>query len=471
MQKICGAVLLMLVSFSSSGQTFGVDTLLKNGPLDKRINLVFMGDGYTAGEQGQFVTDVYGIINTLFSQSPFKHYRNYFNVFAIRVISAESGANHPATSQDTDCAGVPQKTVNNYFGSTFDTGNIHRLLYPTQLSKITAVLAANFPLYDQAFVAVNTPYYGGAGGFVATCSRHMNGRDVAIHEIGHSLAGLADEYWAGPQYAQEKPNMTKETSSTLVKWRNWIGVSEVGIYPHSGDANWKKPHQACKMETLNKPLCKVCAERFVERFHELVSPVEGYSPKEHWIEVAEDGANDILFALDLVKPDPSTLKITWENNDVEFERQKDNVSLPLSTLLTPALIRATVVDTSELTRNDLHKSIHVNVVEWTLKRESDVVTGVEVDASEKQYEIKVFANPVEDKLNFTFSVSAPVNVSVVLLDLSGKEIRSLVDNTLLLQGEHLYTFTKEALGVSSSSTYLLRFSFDKTNVTRKIIIH
>lgn len=468
MRKFYGALVCILISFPLFGQTFAVDTLMKNGPLNARINLVFMGDGYTATEQTQFVNDVYGIINTLFSQSPFKHYKRYFNVFAIKVISEESGANHPKTSPDADCLGVPQKTVNNYFGSTFDTNNIHRLLYPAQLSKIVTVLANNFPLYDQAFIAVNTPYYGGAGGFVATCSRHMSGRDVAIHEIGHSFAGLADEYWAGPQYATEKPNMTKEVNSTLVKWKNWLGVSGIGIYPHSGDANWKKPHEECKMGVLNKPLCKVCAERFVERFHEVVEPVESYTPKEASINLTEDDT-EIQLALSLVKPDPSTLKITWENNDVEFAHQLDQVSLPLSGLSTPAVIRATVMDTTELTRNDLHKTIHVNVVEWTLRRESDI-TGVEVISAEKRFEIEVFSNPVETELNFSFKVSEPTKVSVLLLDASGKTIRPLVDSIQTLPGKHSYTFTRESLGLSPSSACLLKFSFDKTRITRKIAV-
>lgn len=470
MQKFYWVVLLILSSFSSFGQTFEVDTLLKNGPLTERINLVFLGDGYTASEQGQFINDVNGILNTLFSQSPFKHYKNYFNAFAIKVISEESGANHPGTSPDSDCAGVPQKTVNNYFGSTFDNGSIHRLLYPTKLTTITGVLASNFPMYDQVFVAVNTPYYGGAGGFVATCSSHVLGRDVAIHELGHSFAGLADEYWAGLQYAQEKPNMTRETNATLVKWKNWMGVSDIGIYPHTGDASWQKPHEKCKMSTLDKPLCMVCAERFVERFHELVKPLEDYSPKELSIRINDEDNPDVEFALSLTEPDPSTLKITWENNDVEFADQEDHVSVSLGTLVTPAIIRATVIDTTALSRSDLHNTIHAYVVEWKVERESDIVTGVEITSSEKKYEVQVFSNPVDTELNFSFKVSDPTKVSVVLLDTSGKKIRSLVADTSTLTGEHSYSFTKESLGLSTSSTYLLRFSFDGTIIIRKIAV-
>lgn len=460
-------IILVVLSFSLKAQTFQVDTLLKNGSIHERINLVFLGDGYTAAEQTKYITDVTEIIGTLFATPPFKQYKNYFNVYAIKVISAQSGANHPKTSTDPDC-NFEAAVVNNYFGSTFDLGGIHRLLYPGFPGLVATVLANNFPLYDQGFVIVNTPHYGGAGGAFATCSDHPLGRDVAIHEIGHSFAGLADEYWAGPQYATEKPNMTQETNPATVKWRNWMGVSDVGIYPHSGDATWKKPHMNCKMGVLNVPLCKVCAETFVERFHQLVKPVDKYSPGKLTVRFPDEDISDIQFALKLVEPDPSTLKITWENNNVKFAVQKDTVTLSLATLVTPAIIRATILDTTELTRNELHNFVHVQVIQWDVKRKSEVVTGIEIIPSEKEYEVQVYSNPVQTELNFRFKVSAPTDVSVVLLDPSGKSVRSLV-NKAMQAGEYDFSFSKETLGLSSS-VYMLNFSFDKTIVTRKIVV-
>src|SRR5688572_11825013 len=117
-------VVFSFVCFASQAQTFEVDTIFKNGGLAERINLVFVGDGYKADELGKYNYDVNDILAEIFNQSPFKEYKNYFNAFAINVISNQSGASHPQTSSNSDCAQVPILTVDNYFGSKFDLGGI-----------------------------------------------------------------------------------------------------------------------------------------------------------------------------------------------------------------------------------------------------------------------------------------------------------------------------------------------------------
>jgi hypothetical protein len=82
--------------------------------------------------------------------------------------------------------------VDNYFGSAFDSYNIHRLLVPTKTFAINNVLATNVPNYDQVVILVNSPYYGGSGGQFATSSTHTSANEIAIHEIGHSFVGLID---------------------------------------------------------------------------------------------------------------------------------------------------------------------------------------------------------------------------------------------------------------------------------------
>ena len=100
----------------------GVDTLINNGNKNNRINLVFMGDGYTASQQSQFIADVNTIVNKLFITAPFNRYTNFFNVYAIRISSVESGADHPNTAADCSSATpqVPNATVNTMLGATFD---------------------------------------------------------------------------------------------------------------------------------------------------------------------------------------------------------------------------------------------------------------------------------------------------------------------------------------------------------------
>ena len=72
------------------------------GPAAQRLNLIVMGDGYTEAEQDKFRADVDRNLNVMWSVEPFSAYRNYINVYALEIISGESGVRC-----DPDEAGGP----------------------------------------------------------------------------------------------------------------------------------------------------------------------------------------------------------------------------------------------------------------------------------------------------------------------------------------------------------------------------
>lgn len=252
--KRAAIILLLLLNWMAvSAQVFEVDTIHYTGDITKRINLVILSDGYQQNELAKFVTDAESFSTAFFAESPYKEYKDYFNVLIIKVPSKESGASHPGTATDVTEPNHPVKQVDNYFGSTFDYYNIHRLLVPTNGAAISNVLATNFPAYDQVLILTNSPYYGGSGGTYATASLHSSANEIAIHEIDHSLVRLKDEYYAGDGYASEGINMTQETNPSTVRWANWNNSNGVGVYQHccSGNsASWYRPHQNCKMRYL-----------------------------------------------------------------------------------------------------------------------------------------------------------------------------------------------------------------------------
>ena len=61
-------------------------------------------------------------------------------------------------------------------------------------------------------------------------SLHSLANEITVHEIGHSFVGLIDEYYGGDQFSAEGINMTAETDPSQVRWKNWIGYDEVGVY-------------------------------------------------------------------------------------------------------------------------------------------------------------------------------------------------------------------------------------------------
>src|SRR3954447_11684009 len=61
------------------------------GPPANRFNLVIAGDGYTESEQDKFMAQVDKHLNVMWSIEPYKSYRNYINVYAVKIISGDSG--------------------------------------------------------------------------------------------------------------------------------------------------------------------------------------------------------------------------------------------------------------------------------------------------------------------------------------------------------------------------------------------
>ncbi|HET6556260.1 MAG TPA: M64 family metallopeptidase, partial [Prolixibacteraceae bacterium] len=376
-----------------------------------------LGDGYTEDQMSDFVRDANSFKNYLFEKQPFSSYRNYFNVFIIKTPSLESGVKHPHTASDCSSAhpSVPVADPNNYFGSTFDAYGIHRLLVPMNYAALVSVMANNFPDYDQAFVLANTPYYGGSGGHFATASLDHLSNVVALHEIGHSFAGLADEYWAGEYYAAEKPNMTRDNNPATNKWKNWLTHGTgIGIHQHGGHPWYKPANGTCEMEALHQPYCHVCTQAIIERIHELVNPLKGYFPSSEIKTITKSE----YFSLDLIKPIPNTLKTNWLLNGNLIGRNVDSVLINPSTLMDGINnISVTVSDTSILTRSDEHITSHVSSARWDI---SKVTTGMRTVAlGDDRIELKLFPNPSSDVLTINFRIQKPEPVTLTVYSSQG----------------------------------------------------
>ncbi|MBH8557510.1 M64 family metallopeptidase [Hymenobacter negativus] len=464
MKKLATLWLLLLcaaLATPSRAQTFPVDTLVKTGPLAKRINLVFISDGYQASEMALFRTRATAVINSLFAQSPFLEYRPYFNVFAIEVPSAQSGSTHPRTA--ADCGTTAAFSASTYFNSTFDYGGIHRLLVPQANAAVGTVLANNFPRYDQVFVLVNSTEYGGSGGALATASANTSATEIMVHEIGHSMAALADEYWAGSQYAREAFNMTQTTNPTTVRWAPWVGTNSIGIYPYSTDPSWQKPHQNCKMQFLGVPFCAVCREAFVEKFHTLVSPLQAYSPATLAINAP---TQNLSFALTLLPPTPNTLRVTWTRDGTVFARNTATATATLAQLpVGTHVVRATVVDTTALTRRATHLTQHTYTVDWTINRTN---TGVSMASTTAEYEVETYPNPVGEVLNLSYTLPRPAPVAFTVLDAAGRVVKTIRYGRQA-PGRYQYALRPEELNLRAAGIYTLLINVDGIVLNRQLV--
>jgi hypothetical protein len=273
---------------SSDGYVGAYLKIVDHGPDTARWNLVIVGDGYRDTEIGQYHTDVQSFINQLRSTPPFTDLWCGINVHRIDVISTESGADQPST-----CAGVPDGTgamPRTYFDTTFCSIGpggvpISRLLAGNGALALS-VATARVPLRHQVVMLVNSSRYGGAGGTVATAS--TTGFNIAIHEMGHSAFGLADEYGGngvGTTAGESpKPNVTRDTNRATNKWRDLIlsttpmpsacgggctgctppatppAAGAVGTYEGGdySDCGVYRPLPSCYMRDYG-PFCPVCS--------------------------------------------------------------------------------------------------------------------------------------------------------------------------------------------------------------------
>lgn len=367
-----------LLCSTARSQFFPLDTLALTGPEEERVNIVFLSEGYTSTEMGDFQQDVQNALASLFVRSPYWQYQSYFNVYAIEVPSNQSGTDHPGTASD-EPGGLATFFSDTYFGSTFDFGGIHRLLVPQQ-GPIDYVLANNFPGWDIAFVVVNHEYYGGAGGSVATFSTHASSGQIAIHEVGHSFAGLADEYDYGGVSGYEAPNATAETIRPLIKWNTWIeastpvptpeitaynsviGLFEGAVYNPTG---WYRPKLQCMMNTLGPAFCEVCVEQTVLSCYNLIDAIAPDSPSV--LSVSLPGNASLPFVVRRLQPLGQTVSLEWRVDGSPAGSNGDSLVFDANLFaLGPHTLTAISRDTTPLVRMDMYNLLE-STVEWTVQ--------------------------------------------------------------------------------------------------------
>lgn len=470
MKQYFRCLIWLIFSQISTAQVFDVETIKLAGAEDKRINLVILGDGYQASELDQFVTDATSFSTELFSQSPFLEYSDYFNVYAIKVPSNESGADHPATGTDVTEPLTPITDVDTYFNTTFDGFGFHRLLFygidwPDSNAarvKIISVLADNFPAYDQALILVNSTVYGGSGGQFPLSSMATSANEIAIHELGHSLFNLLDEYYPGDGRLREDINATKTSDPNTIKWKNWLSDDGINIYPYgtSGEAaTWNRPHQNCKMRYLGRPFCAVCKEGMIEKIHDLVSPIDNYTPNND--APVENPTYPLDFQLSLLKPNPNTLKSTWTLNGTIINTDVDVVSLSETDLIDGTnTLTSIITDDSPMLRVDNHDTIHVNTVTWTIN--FDALSIKDLNAQSNTYNISLYPNPTQTTLNFKFESNTTTNLQVRITSVDGKQLKSLDLSNLEATEVDISTF--------SSGIYIANFYTGNTFLTSRKII-
>ncbi|MFJ2743394.1 M64 family metallopeptidase [Streptomyces sp. NPDC087440] len=356
------------------------------GPVDKRFNLVVLGDGYTAAEIPKFRADVEKHMNVLWSIEPFASYRSYINVWAVELPSPESGVDCDPGLTDAR----RDTPLDMAFWGGCNAGSVQRLLtVDTKKASAAADLVTGTRSANRQIVALaNSTTYGGAGGAWATASGgNALSSLITPHEIGHSLGKLDDEYdyygrgVPGGTYTGGEPTSyhhtllsEEEMRAKQQKWWRWLGEEslsggrvgrfEGGMYSTKGV--WR-PSRHSMMKTLGYDFDQVEREVMTQAIANKVNLVQDHTPT-----TAPLGTDRTAW-VDTLHPVGGALDVTWKLDGKPVPATFGARSLDLRRLHVGAgahTLTATVTDPTDFVRDPKVRGSQAltRTVSWTVDR-------------------------------------------------------------------------------------------------------
>ncbi len=325
-----------------------------------RVDIVFLGDGYTQPELGTYANRVNVLSAALMDSAPYNNYQNYFNIHRVDVVSNESGV-------DNDPIGVFRDTaLNMAFSSSAGNNLLHIDLGQA------AAYAQNAPDVDTIIALANSSKYGGTGFYassVSTAPAHSaSSPEIVKHEFGHGFGQLADEYFAAgttyPGGEQSRANISVQTAEEMLtsgsKWASWfdfdspstngpVGVYE-GAYHYQFGMNRPSPNSL--MRSLGKPFNAPSREAVILEIYKLVQPIDDSSDPNL---IHDETAT--LFVTPM-QPMNYDLDVSW-SLDGALLPGVDSNELPLCSLgLAPGwhAVQVSVVDNSPQVRNEIARA-------------------------------------------------------------------------------------------------------------------
>src|SRR4051794_8650930 len=299
------------------------------GPPSQRLNFIILGDGYQWDQQSLFYADVDRNLSVMWATEPYRTYRNYINIYAVEIASIDYGVrcdpdgrvrSPDGTIRDTGVREGPINTKNTALRMIFDGGCTNPLArgtvytgappncqnfaqyYPAGVNPCETGNQAHNRILDtyvapalgiprtsqnlQTLAIFNTFTYGGIGGTQATTSGGSpQGPLISLHEIGHSLGTLVDEYPYSsrdvirPCYTGGEPSSFHHTIMSAAqmlaaktKWWRWLGEESLAggtIGTHEGGGMFpcgqRRPSEHSMMRWIGFDFDQIGLEHMVPR--------------------------------------------------------------------------------------------------------------------------------------------------------------------------------------------------------------
>ena len=184
--------------------------IVKTGDPKNRIDVVFMGDGYTIDERTLFIDDIKRLTEEMFVGETFSAVLPFFNIWAVFRPSRDSGITANGVSKNTAFGLYREKSELRgiYVGNPSAVRNACKKVGP---------FACDYPS-----IIANDPLYGGLGGeFVISTSSKTSGTVVLRHEMGHNFITVGEEYDGGYVYS----GVNSARGINGIKWAHWLSKS------------------------------------------------------------------------------------------------------------------------------------------------------------------------------------------------------------------------------------------------------
>lgn len=208
-----------LIDRSPPPSAGGLIALQHAGEPASKVDLLILGDGYSAAERGKCEADGRRLMEMLFAIEPFTTTREKFNVWGLCPAAAESGISRPSL-------GIHRRSP---VGTTYDAFGSERYVL-TFDNRGFRDIAAQAP-YEFVEIMTNSKTYGGGGifgQFATVAADSAWAAYLFVHEFGHHFAGLADEYYTSPvaymapavKIEPWEKNATALLDPATLKWRD-----------------------------------------------------------------------------------------------------------------------------------------------------------------------------------------------------------------------------------------------------------
>jgi hypothetical protein len=332
-----------------------------------RVSIVCVADGFAQNElASKFNPEFERMKKAILATDPIKDFPDAFEISSAANPATESGVTEKTADRRLPFGileGIAIRLENAYPKFSKDTGSISvadkrdpkvtdfRFRYSDAKDVMTAVrkVLGERPV-DSVILMANTTAYGGGTisfnsgpgtdfGLVTQpmvrnnpgttlyphesqecpnynppTSHSLDYTHIAIHELGHALFSLGDEYekGRGTYKGGEPPTYNASIDATNGKWGKWIRAGKVGK-PLPGGHEYKDgiyhPTDKCKMGDTGCRYCVVCKEAVVTRIFKQVSFIDGFSPTT--TDLQEAALRDMQFSITPLASVKDKLKVEW----------------------------------------------------------------------------------------------------------------------------------------------------------------